>query len=86
MVMYICKLKKECMVYHRPEYSNKLLRKRLAPHGYYELPHTPRLWRDVTRPVQITLVIDDFGVKYVGKEHAEHLVNALKQEYEISED
>ena len=27
--------------------SNKLLRKNLAPHGYYEMPHTPGLWKNV---------------------------------------
>ena len=48
--------------------ANKLLRGRLKPHGYYELPHTPGLWKHVTLPVQFTLVVDDFGVKYTGKE------------------
>jgi hypothetical protein len=32
------------------------------------------------------LVVDDFGVKYQGKEHAKHLMNALKETYETSED
>jgi endonuclease I len=31
-------------------------------------------------------VVDDFGVKYVGKRHADHLVAALKDNYQISED
>ena len=66
--------------------ANKLLRKRLAPHGYYEMPHTPGLWKHIHRPIQFTLVVDEFGVKYVGKEHADHLVNALKTKYQISED
>jgi len=30
--------------------------------------------------------VDDFGVKYVGKKHADHLVKALKKNYKISED
>ena len=47
--------------------ANKLLRKRLAPHGYYELPHTPGLWKHVSRPIQFTLAVDDFGIKYTGK-------------------
>ena len=66
--------------------ANKLLRKRLAPHGYYELPHTPGLWKHVSLPIQFSLVVDDFGVKYVGKQSALHLINALKQSYEIKED
>ena len=66
--------------------ANKLLHKRLKPHGYYELPHTPGLWKHVTIPVQFTLVVDNFGVKYTGKENIQHLINALKETYEISED
>jgi hypothetical protein len=31
-------------------------------------------------------VVDDFGVKYVGREHAEHLIGCLKQTYKLSED
>jgi hypothetical protein len=30
--------------------------------------------------------VDDFGVKYVGKHHADHLLAALKRDYTISED
>ena len=66
--------------------ANKLLRKNLAPHGYYEMPHTPGLWKHISRPISFTLVVDDFGVKYVGKQHAIHLTNALKTTYQISED
>ena len=43
--------------------ANKLLRKRLEPAGYYEVAHTPGLWKHVSRPIQFTLVVDDFGVK-----------------------
>ena len=66
--------------------ANQLLRKRLRPHGYYEVAHTPGLWKHVTRPVQFTLTVDDFGVKYVGTEHANHLIHALRENYEVEED
>ena len=33
-----------------------------------------------------TLVVDDFGVKYVGREHAEHLIACIKKTYELTED
>ena len=39
----------------------------------------------VSRPIEFTLVVYDFGVKYVGKKYADHLVNALKGKYKISE-
>ena len=33
-----------------------------------------------------TLVVDNFGVKCVNKEDAEHLMSVLKQNYEVTED
>ena len=66
--------------------ANKLLRKRLAPHGYYECINTPGLWKHTWRPITFTLVVDDFGVKYVGKEHADHLIECIKEKYKLTED
>ena len=66
--------------------ANQLLRQRLAPAGYFEVPHTPGLWKHVTRPIQFSLIVDDFGVKYVGEEHAQHLLKHLKHSYTVSED
>jgi hypothetical protein len=57
--------------------ANQLLQTRLAPFGYYPARHTPGLWLHHTRPIAFTLVVDTFLVKYVGKQHAEHLRNAL---------
>ena len=61
--------------------ANQQLRTRLAPFGYYEVAHTPGLWRHVTKPVQFSLVVDDFRVKYVGEEHVRHLIQALKTDH-----
>ncbi len=67
--------------------ANKLLKERLARHGYFEQPHTPGLWKHVSRPVCFNLCVDDFGIKYIGREHLQHLYNALQTEtYEIVED
>ncbi len=66
--------------------ANKKLRRKLAPHGYHEHANTPGLWYHETRPISFTLVVDDFGVKYVGKEHANHLIDCLKKTYKLTED
>jgi hypothetical protein len=66
--------------------ANQLLQTRLAPFGYYPARHTPGLWLHKTRPIYFTLVVDDFAVKYVGKQHAEHLRNALLRTYELTTD
>jgi hypothetical protein len=42
------------------------------------------LWTHDTRPISFSLVVDDFGVKYVGREHAEHLMTCIKKNYNIS--
>jgi hypothetical protein len=66
--------------------ANQLLHTRLAPFGYYPARHTPGLWLHKTRPISFTLVVDDFAVKYVGRQHAEHLRNVLLQTYELTTD
>jgi hypothetical protein len=66
--------------------ANGLLVKRLAPHGYHPVEHTHGLWRHETRPITFTLVVHDFGVKYVGREHANHILNTLKKYYQVTED
>ena len=54
--------------------ANTLLKQRLATCGYIECMHTPGLWRHIFRPVKFTLVFDVFGVKFVGVEQLQHLV------------
>jgi hypothetical protein len=66
--------------------TNKLLQKCLLPHGYYKFKHTPGLWRHLTHHISFTLVVDDFGVKFVGKEHVDHLIKCIKEKYEHTED
>jgi len=46
----------------------------------------PGLWHHKTRPIKFCLVVDDFGIKYVGKEHADHLLHALTTKYECTTD
>jgi hypothetical protein len=66
--------------------ANVLLAKRLAKHGYSPVPHTHGLWTHKWRRIKFSLVVDDFGVMYVGREHAEHLKAALEENYEILTD
>jgi hypothetical protein len=64
--------------------ANKLLKKYLNKHGYQQSKLVPGLWKHDTRPMQLTLVVNDFGIKYVGKEHAQHLKNALEEHYKLT--
>ena len=66
--------------------AQELLETRLMKHGYTQSKTTPGFWTHKTRPIHFSLVVDDFGVKYVGQEHAEHLINVLKEHYQITTD
>jgi hypothetical protein len=66
--------------------ANELLEQRLNKHGYFQSKLVPGLWKHTKRPITFTLVVDDFGVKYVGKEHAEHLMTVLQEHYQIKAD
>ncbi len=64
--------------------ANELLEKRLNKRGYHQSKLVPGLWTHDTRPIQFTLVVDDFGVKYVGEEHAQHLKTTLEEHYKLT--
>jgi hypothetical protein len=66
--------------------ANNLLRECLAKFDYYEAATTPGLWRHKWRPVMFALIFDDFAIQYVGDAHLDHLRQALKQHYEVSEE
>ncbi len=64
--------------------ANELLEKRLNEHGYRQSKLVPGLWQHNTRLIQFSLVVDNFGVKYVGKEHARHLKKILEMHYKLT--
>ena len=64
---------------------NQLVRQ-LEPHVYAPCCHTPGLWRHKWRPVLLSLVVDDFGVKNVGRAQADHIVTTLRKYYTLKTD
>ena len=67
--------------------SNDMLVKRLNRHKHQLIKITPGFWKHSTRPIEFTLVVvEDYCVKYVVKEHADHLVTCLKEDYPVAED
>ena len=54
--------------------------------GYYKCETTPGLWRHKWRATNFVLIVDDFGVEYVGKRHAEHLLTTLQKHYTVTTD
>ena len=44
---------------------NKMLKENLAGNRYYEVPHMPGIFKNVFRPTEFTLVVYNFGIKFV---------------------
>ena len=61
--------------------AQTLLEKRLNAEGYSQSKITPGFWTHKWRPICFTLVVDDFGVKHAGEEHAKHLLSIIQQNY-----
>ena len=83
-VFLYCEIKKG--IYGFPQagrLANTLLKQHLATWRYIKSTHTPGLWLHIFRPVQFTLAVDNFGIKFVGIEQLQHLVESLNKFYEI---
>ncbi len=61
--------------------AQELLAKRLKGHGYSQSETTPGLWKHGWRPIIFSLVINNFGVKYIGNKHAQHLLQMVQKYY-----
>ena len=55
----------------------------LATAGYTQDEIVPCVFNHKTNGITFTLVVDDFGIKFINSEGAEHLISTLKQLYEI---
>ena len=66
--------------------AQQLLKERLNAKGYSQSTLVPGLWTHKWHPITFTLCVDDFGVKYTGKQHADHLMDIIQEHYTISHD
>jgi hypothetical protein len=64
--------------------AQQLLEERLQKHGYRQSQMSPGLWKHATRPISFSLVVNNFGIKYVGKENAQHLLDTVRHYYKCS--
>ena len=76
-----------CSMYGLPQaglLANELLEKRLNKRGYRQIKLVPGFGTHNWRPVQFALVVDNFGVKYVGEEHVLHLKCTIEENYTVT--
>ena len=64
--------------------ARNFLTEHLVPKVFPMNKHTRTMDTQMT-PILFFLVLDDFGIKYVGKEHAKHLISAIRKFYPVSE-
>ena len=59
----------------------------LVPHGYRLSLYAIGIWLHDTKPISFTLIVDNFGVKYINKQDAQDLMAILNTHYEaVTED
>ena len=66
--------------------SNERLVHHLAHYGYAPVQHTPSLWKHESNGIIFALVVDDFGIKSTSESATSHLLQALRDKYEITVD
>ena len=66
--------------------AQELLATRLGEHGYYQSKIVNGLWKHKTRPICFCFVVDDFAVKYINREDANHLINMIRKYYPMTVD
>jgi hypothetical protein len=59
--------------------ANNLLHSHLEAKGIYEAASTPCLWHHKWRPIHFCLIVDNFGVEYMGIEHFNYLLGVIKK-------
>ena len=66
--------------------AHEQLTEHLQPYGYAPCTRTPGLWKHESKPTTFCLTVDDFGVKHVGRENAEHLIQSLRAKCDVTTD
>jgi hypothetical protein len=66
--------------------AQEFLEEPLQKAGYIQSRITPGYWTHDWRPISFTLVVDNFGVKYIDDTHVHYLIKTLKADYKIDED
>ena len=87
MAMCIVKLNGACTDYQKAgKIAYNQLVRQWELHGYELCFHTSGLWRHKWPPILFSLVVNDFGVKYVRKVHAKNIVTILRKYHTLKTD
>ena len=74
------------MDFSRPQSAHTAFKDNLLHFGYAPEPFTPFLWRHKTNIITLTIVVDDFGIKYNKNQDSEQPINTLQYKYEAKQE
>ena len=66
--------------------AHDTLKENLKLYGYAPAKITQGLWTHTVIDIHFTLVVDEFGIKYIHKKDVYHLISALQTKYEVTQD
>ena len=66
--------------------ANDRIQLHLSKFGYFPVVCTSSLCKHATKNIIFSLVVENFGIKYVGKNNADHLIQEFKNIYTVSID
>jgi hypothetical protein len=61
--------------------AQELLVDRLKNHGYTQSKTMPGLWKNNSRPIAFSLVLNNFGMKHINKKNANHRLSTIQKYY-----
>ena len=78
-------LKRKVWITSKGLTGTRAIGKKAHKNWYTQSKLTLGLWTHHTQPIIFCLIVNDFGVKYKGQEHANHL-HILVESYKITTD
>ena len=66
--------------------AHSALVRHLEPYGYHPSSNNPGLWTHTSRSINLTLDVNNFGVKYSVKDCSLHLKASLEDKYKVTTD
>ena len=66
--------------------ENERLVHHLEPYGYAPVQHTTSLWKHESNGILFALLVDYFGIKSISQAATNHLLQALRDKYQITID
>ena len=82
----IFKYRKELRYLSKPVISLMNACVPIKKNGYAPVRHTPALWKHDTMNTMLTLVLDDFRIKFTSRRDSDHLASVLEGLYVIKKD